>query len=121
MSSADTIASCQCSIGAEILLKRRLSGGMLQEIKRRKVGNSSPWLKMSVVSMPPSVRKASPESCGNWSRYFGIFFLRFLIYEKRSLPGTVCGRKLVGTETGINRVFPAIGKVIRRQRRERYV
>ena len=36
--ASNAIASCQCSIGAIILLKRRLSRGVLQEIKRRKVG-----------------------------------------------------------------------------------
>jgi hypothetical protein len=44
---------------------------VLEEVKAANAGSSRPWWKISVVSMPPSVMKSPPSSCGSRSRYMG--------------------------------------------------
>ena len=56
-------------IRSKVLAERRFTLRRPEEVKAAKSGSSSPSWKISVVSMPPSVRNIRRPSCGRLSRY----------------------------------------------------
>ena len=88
-------------IGRVVEPQRSVPSSSFSRSNAAKSGSSRPWWKISVVSMPPSVRKRPPSSWGRRSRYTSrTYHLGQAPFQERPVAGVHLERERVAVRRG---------------------